>query len=125
VVTTQAKINQEGRTISLLEQFIKEECYSIPGAAVPSSEFYTKFQLWLEERDRAYWTKQRTGRELPEKFPKGRLTNNQAQHYGNISFESDTPASTRLVQDGLFLKQEGHNGKPHENSRVRPSEEHG
>jgi len=94
-----AKKNQ-----SALHTFIDEHCFYVPGAHVTVVEFYEKFQLDLDESERAYWTKNRVGRDLPSKYPKGRLTNGMIQCYGNISFNEETKPGIPFYSDGVFLR---------------------
>lgn len=103
---TESKKRVSEKNMSLLEQFIKEKCFEVPGQAVSAEDFHDQMQLWLDERDKSYWTKQRIGRELPEKFPRGRLSNDQRTHYGNITFEADAKPGRRYVSAKLFIKFE-------------------
>lgn len=105
-ITTEGKLRAAARNRSLLEQFIEENVVEIPGHCVSSEAFHEQFQIWLEERDRAYWTRQRVGRELPERFPRGRLSNDQHVHYGNMTFDRDAKPGRLYRSEKLFLKQD-------------------
>lgn len=87
VIITQDKIAAEAANISLLELFIIEKCHHSPGYMIPVGEFHEAFQLWLDPTVAQQWGKIRLGREMPPKFPKGRLPSNSQFHFGNISWE--------------------------------------
>lgn len=104
IITTQDKIEAEEKNMTLLEQFIQEQCFEIPGAVIKGDDFYEKFQEWLDPVDRNYWSKNQIGRQLPSRFARGRLNSNFAIHYANISFDQNHPVGTRLEVVKLYLK---------------------
>lgn len=108
-ISTEGKLRAAAKNESLLEQFLREFVHHIPGQCINGDEFHEKFVIWLEERDRAYWTRQRVGRELPERFPRGRLTNDQIVHFGNMSWDEKAVPGTpyKAVKSGTvtFIKQ--------------------
>ncbi len=105
-IDTEGKKRAEEKNMTLIEQFIKDQIIEIPGRCVSAAEFFERFLLWMDERDRPKWTKQRVGREIPERFPHGRLSNDQRIHYGNMSFEPDLPALPPYKLVNRFLKHE-------------------
>jgi hypothetical protein len=106
-VETEEKKRAMEKNRTLLEQFISEMVYEIPGHMISAEDFHNQFQLWLDERDRAAWTRNKVGRELPERFPRGRVdTMNQKVHYGNMTFDKDAPPKARLYTYNLYLKEE-------------------
>lgn len=106
-IETETKRRASEKNQSLLEAFIQEKCFEVPGAVVHGDVFFEKFQESIDERDRNYWTRHRVGRELPERFPRGRLANNQDVHFGNITLEAGLSPGRRLIEVNRFLKQEG------------------
>jgi len=112
-IDTEGKKRAAEKNLSLLEMFMKEMCAEVPGHCISAADFYEQMQGWLEERDRHYWTKQRIGRELPERIPRGRLSNNQHTHYGNLSFDKEAKPGVPYVSKGLFIKQEQGNAEDH------------
>lgn len=104
IIEIQQKKDAAKKNQTALETFIEEECHFVPGAYVTVVEFFEKFQLSLDESERAFWSKNRIGRDLPSKFPKGRLTGNPAQCYGNMSFNPDTAPTHEFRSDGIFLR---------------------
>jgi len=85
-IQTADKTAASDANASILDIFISEECHYVSGSVITVADFYDAFQTWLEPTDRAYWSKIKIGREMPAKFPKGRLSNAQWA-FGNISFE--------------------------------------
>jgi phage/plasmid-associated DNA primase len=72
---------------SAIEVFIDEKCFYAPGETVPFSEFFARFQEFLDPMEVHEWSKIKTGRLLPHKYPKGRLPSAASQfHIGNMSF---------------------------------------
>lgn len=105
-ITTEGKLRAASKNKSLLEQFIDEYVFEVPGHHISSEEFHEKLHCWLDERDRNYWTRQRVGRDLPERFPRGRLASDQHVHYGNMTWNKEAPPGRPYKADKLFLKQE-------------------
>jgi hypothetical protein len=110
VIVTQEKTIAEDANKSHLEQFIDDLVHHVTGRMIKFSEFYEKFIDWLDPMERALWTKNRMGRELPPKFPKGRSTRFQGQHFiGNVSWKAYEEGETllpRLIRKGEFLEPE-------------------
>jgi hypothetical protein len=111
VIKTEDKIEAEARNESLLQQFIKEECFEIPGCVIKADDFVERMQIWLAknagQNDCAYWTKNQVGRQLDSRFPRGRLgAKDMAIHYGNISFDATASPGRRLIVKNLYLKVE-------------------
>lgn len=107
-ISTESKKRAEDKNKSLLEQFLDEEIIEIAGYCVESATFYEAFMGWLEESDRSRWSKQKVGRELPERFPRGRLSNNQHIHYGNMMLRrdyTDQKPTNPYKTVNLFIKQ--------------------
>jgi hypothetical protein len=62
------------------------------------SEFYDRFKLWLDPREISNWTKNRVGRELPPKYPKGRVAKEDGQYFiGNMSLKEPDPSEKPLT----------------------------
>lgn len=106
-IETEVKRRAMDRNLSLIEQFIKAKCFEIPGASVTSEEFHEQMQLWLDVSERAAWSQNKVGRELPDRFPKGRKHGeDQKIRYGNLSFEPDEKPGKRLIARKLYLEEE-------------------
>lgn len=95
-IETESKARAVDKTKSLLEIFIEQEAFEIPGAMVSADDFHLAMESFLEGKDKAYWTKHRIGRYLPERFPRGRYKSDQKQYYGNISLDPNTPSGPLL-----------------------------
>lgn len=106
-LSTDTKARAIEKNMTLLEQFIKEKVIETPGTTILGETFYSKFIEKMDAPDKAYWTRSRTSRQLPERFPRGRLGSDQRVHYGNMTFDPDEPAKERLVLwNNLTLKRE-------------------
>lgn len=97
VVETEDKRQAQESNQTELERFIAEHCHYAPGQVIKLSEFHDRFIETVDANRISYWTKIRTGRELPAKFPRGRLMAKQGQFFvGNVSFEPVTEEMLRL-----------------------------
>jgi len=65
VVTTGSKLSAQEDNQTPLDQFITQRCEQTPEKHTPFTEFYNRFQNWLDASDRYAWSKNRVGRELP------------------------------------------------------------
>jgi len=107
VILTETKEQVQESNMDVLELFLKQYTYYVPGKAIKWSDLYDKFIQQLEPQYIEVWTKVYTGRHLPACYPKGRWTKDNAQLYvGNISYEpapQTTPSLARLVVKNEFL----------------------
>ena len=88
VITTDDKQAAQICNQNPLESFIEEKVHYAPGHTVTMAEFYERFQEWCDPQVVGQWSKIRMGRELPPKYPKGRLGSDHAIfHIGNVSWE--------------------------------------
>ena len=106
VIETGEKRLAQDSNRTYLEIFLEEECYYIPGKYMKLADFHARFIEWIDPQEASMWTKIKIGRELPTRFPKGRVRKDNSVCIGNISFQSphpdDTPLSPlRLVGDYL------------------------
>ena len=85
---TEAKDNLEAANRNELQVFCEETCYEVPGKYILVSDFYDTFLATLNAAQASRWGKIRVNRELPSRFPKGRLPDGR-HAIGNISFEPD------------------------------------
>lgn len=106
VVMTDSKHLAMSSNRSMLEQFLDEKVQYVPGHVIKYSEFYERFVKWLDTTDVPSWPKNKVGRSLSSKYPKGRSTQFGAAFYiGNMTWvESENPVpGKRLVLRGDFL----------------------
>lgn len=88
VIDTDLKTQTQQLNRTTLEVFLDEICYYAPGEMVLYSDLYNKFLNWLDPSDVYSWSKIKFGRDLPTKYPKGRVMAKGAQFYiGNLSFD--------------------------------------
>lgn len=105
-IETESKRRAIEKNFTMLEQFICDEVKECDGHAIPAEDFHDHFQAWLDDRERSYWTKMRVGRELPERFPRGRLAADQRTHYGNMTLDKNAqPLSFRYTAAGSYLRR--------------------
>lgn len=105
IETGDKKAAGEG-TMNKLEEFLQKECYEIPGSIISVADFYTRLAEWLDPAELANYSKNKLGKIMPARFPKGRTTSNPNMFYGNISFSPNTPPGQRLALDGHgFLRK--------------------
>lgn len=92
ILTTEDKMASAFSNQSFLEMFIAEKCYYAPGYRIKFSEFCDRFIEWLDPNIVNEWSKIRIGKEVPPKFPKGRVFTEGSQFYlGNISWVEVPP----------------------------------
>ncbi len=104
VLMTEDKASAEEANETMLEAFIRENCYNILGQAILVSEFWERFKEWLDPNEVHQWSKIKIGRMMPSKYPKGRLSNNPNVHFGNIAFDSTLPVLPEYKLHEGFLK---------------------
>jgi hypothetical protein len=75
---------------SAMEAFIDEKCKLVAGRCLKFSNFFDKFQEWLEPNEINKWTKNRVAKELPRLLPKGRQHSDGQFYIGNISWVDDS-----------------------------------
>ncbi len=106
-IETEVKRRAMDKNMSMIERFIREKCYEVNGHAVTSEDFHEQMQLWLDEKERSVWSQNKVGRELPDRFPKGRMKDStQKTHYGNLTFEPNQTPGRKLVARKLYLEFE-------------------
>ena len=107
VLNTEEKKASEFANQSMLEIYCDEKLLSIAGQTIKFSDFYDKFLEWLDPQMIAYWTKIRVGKELPRKYPKGRVSADSGQFYlGNAAWEKCEPKKKLILQDGKLVVDE-------------------
>lgn len=106
VIETADKKNLMDKNLSILERFIREECKEVDGHVIPAAEFFEKFYTSLDDREKANWTLNKVGRELPNKYPRGRIGNTNTRGYGNLSFDKEAIPGRKFVLKGEYLRPE-------------------
>ena len=96
-VTTSSKTHMEQQNLNSLRRYIEENTYNINGAAIKFADFYAKFQNWLPEEERGYWTNRRVTRSLPMTYPTGQATGGGDTHIGNIAWDTKVEEKEMLV----------------------------
>jgi hypothetical protein len=108
VIDTEIKMQTSQSNRTSLEIFIDEMLYDAPGEMIVYAELYNKFQEWLDPNELHAWTKIKFGRDLPVKYPKGRVMSKGAKFYvGNLSFtEPINKAHPRLIiHEGKLISE--------------------
>lgn len=99
VVTTDRKQETERLSQNVLEEFIAEHCHDAPGEKLLFAELHEAFHKWLSPSQRHQWTKIKTSRAVPPRFPIGSGHANK-KYIGNIAWEAPAnipPNAKRLV----------------------------
>lgn len=107
VITTEDKMMVQQLNQSQLEVFITEKCQHAAGRMLKFSDFFDKFQEWLDPNEISRWSKVRVGREISPIYPKGRNRKNGQFYLGNICWtgvETDEVAEGRCVSRDGFLE---------------------
>jgi Family of unknown function (DUF5906) len=105
---TEDKASAAEANQSMLQMFIQEKCFFAPGHIVKFSAFCDLYYEWVDPNYKNEWSKIRIGRELPTKFPKGRLARDNGQFYiGNISFAEIPQAqygNKYIITNGFLME---------------------
>lgn len=86
IIETSEKFELQSDNRNALEIFLEEQCEYAPGNYLMLREFWERFQQWLEPNEIYEWTKIKTGKNLPEKYPKGRRLADNQLCIGNIAW---------------------------------------
>lgn len=85
---TEEKDQAARETMNEVELFCAENGHYVEGAHVLLSDWFERFNAWLDPDLRTTWGKGKAGREIPKHFPKGRLRNQGAPvAIGNFAWE--------------------------------------
>jgi len=109
VVATDHKQQAERLAQDALEEFMAEHCHEVPGAKVLFAEFHEAFHRWLPSAERQQWSKIKTSRMIPARFPVGAGTANK-KYIGNLAWERPgklPPDVQRWIAVGGKLVLEG------------------
>jgi hypothetical protein len=106
VIETQGKQDAAADNVDELEQFIAEQCYEIPGAAIRFSDFVKAFQASLEIFQQSEWKERIIRAVVSEKLMYGRSRKHNQAIIGNLSLDATIQPSTPFVKDGRFLRRE-------------------
>jgi hypothetical protein len=88
VVSTRDKEHMESLNMNSLLRFISENCFELDGATVPYSTFYKRFQTYLPEEEKAYWTHRHVSQKFPRQFPKGKYGGTGDIFIGNMAWDA-------------------------------------
>ena len=105
VIDSESKAQIISKTRNLLQEFIIEHCYMIPGNRITLANFHTGFQKWLDPSERYTWTKHKISKEMPSHIIKGRDKVTSAWCWANISFDSGAQKQTKFIKQGETLCQ--------------------
>lgn len=117
VILTEDKTMVQNLNKTPLEMFVDEKCRSINGKMIKFSDFFSKFQEWLDPNEIHRYSKIRVGREIPPQYPKGRSHINGQFYLGNIGWigeieESDKTMPKLVVKDSFLEPLNDNAGTP-------------
>ena len=92
VIETQNKMALQDFNRGSLDQFLRENCFHVPGERILLSEFWEKFQSWLPPEERGEWSRKRIVYSLRGTAPVGTDADN-ARWIGNLSWEDKRAAA--------------------------------
>lgn len=112
IIATTEKRREEEVNLTMLDLFIKEKAHYVTGKVIKVSEWYERFQEYLDPSEIHEWSKIAVGRAMPSRFPKGRRRGDGQHYFGNISWDAYRPGETilpKLVLDAenVYLESEG------------------
>lgn len=86
IINTEDKKALQQDNMSVLDQFIEQNCHRVLGKSIKFSEFYEKFIESIEATEAYNWSKIAVGKALPQRFVKGRRREDSQFAIGNISW---------------------------------------
>lgn len=109
IIRTEDKVTAEEANRTFLEIFLQEKTFHVDGTRIAFTELYERFAEWLDPQYVKEWSKIRFGREMPQKYPKGRLPQTGQFWFGNIAWDPRKPESEILpkftVKDGFLVEE--------------------
>ena len=114
VLSTEDKRVAEKANFTHLELFVEERCFYVEGKTVSFSDFFGRFQEWLDPNFIHQWSKVRVSRELPNPYLTGRSMKDGQIQVINCSWDPKDPAEPPLLK--LVVKD----GKVHTVGIARP-----
>ncbi|MFW6122443.1 MAG: DUF5906 domain-containing protein, partial [Petrotogales bacterium] len=107
IIETQGKKDAIESNSNEIEQFIKNECYEIPGQAIKFSDFKKKFHATLEDYQKTEWKEGEIKKALSEKYPVGRGKKINQIIIGNLTFNPDVePREPYRKEGGKIMRDE-------------------
>lgn len=108
ILKTPEKENAAQQNRDVIQLFLDEHTFYVPGEYVLYSTLWAKFRDSLQEgRERSEWTQIRFGRSLPPQYPKGKIHGDVQQYIGNICLDEKKPAKEyKLVLWNNYLEKE-------------------
>jgi len=97
IIETVAKEQLQIENRSSLETFIEEKCFHVPGECIEFAEFYDEFTRWLDPNEIYDWSKVKVGRNIPDKYPKGRRESDNHLCLGNMAWEKMESTKKPLI----------------------------
>ena len=97
IIETSEKQELQKANQNPLETFLDEKCFYTPGEIIEFSEFHDEFSRWLDPSELSYWTKIRTGKSMPDTYPKGRRLSDNHLCLGNIAWEQIDSTKIPLI----------------------------
>lgn len=102
VLETEEKKIEVQKNTDALTEFIETYIHNIPGSKVPLSDFYERFQFWLDPTERGEWTLRKVGKRVP--FIKGKWGGQNQTFLANISFTNSEAKGFKLgVENGRLV----------------------
>jgi hypothetical protein len=104
VIETQSKADAMAGNRDLLEVFIDEHCFKVPGAATTLSTFHEAFLATLDDLEKSEWGLMVIRGKLIEGFPIGKLSSN-TNYIGNLSMVPAEPSDWLISQEGRLVRK--------------------
>ncbi len=96
VIITGEKEMVQASNETVIETFLREKTYNVPGEMVLFKDMYTAFLDWLEPTEHFNWNKIKFGKEMPTTVIKGRRMQDGQWCFGNISLEQIESTKPKL-----------------------------
>ncbi len=107
VIDTEIKMTTTENNKNSVEVFFEEKVHYAPGEYILFGELWSIFREWVDQEEAYDWTKRSFGRNIPEKFVKGRMPTIASKVcIGNASFiqPTDVDKTPYTLHEGKLLK---------------------
>jgi hypothetical protein len=101
ILRTEEKTRAEQSKESVLDTFLREQCFPVNGSTITAAALYDIFIKSLDPQDRTAWPRKRFIQNVPqEMYPYGRRKTDSQWCFGNISMTDEEPRGPKLISVG-------------------------
>jgi len=111
IIVTEDKKEAQSVNQTDLETFIEDKCFPIVGQRILFSTFYDAFTEWLPPGKVQDWSKKKVSYDIPNRFVKGKCSDDPNSYIGNISLDFTAPEGRPYYKDGFMIRNDIRHGE--------------